>query len=116
MRSKVITFILVVGLAIGLSGTAFAKSSHAKQHVAVGTINSIDANQVVINEKVKGKEQPMTFKLDSSTKKSGNLTTGTPVRIHYRSENNQNIATAISERGNKSAKGGNKTAKTLRKS
>ena len=70
----------------------------------------------MINEKVKGKEQPMTFKLDSSTKKSGNLTTGAPVRIHYRSENNQNIATAISERGNKSAKGGNKTAKTLRKS
>ena len=116
MRLKVKTLALVAALIVALSGSGFAAKNAGDRHVAVGTISSIDNNQVVINEKVKGKEQPMTFKLDSSTKKSGNLTTGTPVRIHYRSENNQNIATAISERGNKSAKGGNKTAKTLRKS
>ena len=116
MKFRVRTLALVAGLIVALSGTGFAAKKSADAHVAVGTITSIDNNQVVINEKVQGKEQPMTFKVDSSTKKSGNLTTGTPVRIHYRSENNQNIATAISERGNKSAKGGNKTAKTLRKS
>jgi len=59
------------------------------------------------NEKVNGKDQPMTFKMDSSTKKIGNVSTGSAVRIHYRTEKNQNIATAVRERGAKSAKAGN---------
>jgi hypothetical protein len=116
MRFKVITLILVTGLAIGLSGTAFGKGSHAKQHVAVGTITSIDANQVVINEKVKGKEQPMTFKLDSSTKKSGNLANGSTVTIHYRAEKNQNVATGVRERAAKAAKTNVKAKSSLKKS
>jgi hypothetical protein len=45
---------IVAGIAVALSVSAFAKESGAK-HVAVGTITSIDANQVVITEKVKGK-------------------------------------------------------------
>ena len=116
MRAKVRTLALVAGLILALSGSGFAAKKSGDRHVAVGTITSIDNNQVVINEKVKGKEQPMTFKIDSSTKKSGNLTTGTAVRIHYRTDNNQNIATEVRERGAKSAKAGNKAAKSLRKS
>jgi hypothetical protein len=116
MRFKVTTLALVAGLIVALSGSGFAAKKSGSGHVAVGTITSIDNNQVVINEKVQGKEQPMTFKLDSSTKKSGNLTNGTAVRIHYRTENNQNVATAINERGAKSAKTNTKTSKSLRKS
>jgi len=116
MRFKVRTLALVAGLIVALSGSGFAAKKGGSAHVAVGTITSIDNNQVVINEKVKGKEQPMTFKLDSSTKKSGNLTTGTAVRVHYRTDNNQNIATAISQRASKSAKTSNKAAKSSRKS
>ena len=116
MRFKVRTLALVAGLIVALSGSGFAARKSGGAHVAVGTITSIDNNQVVINEKVKGKEQPMTFKLDSSTKKSGNLANGTAVRIHYRTENNQNVATAIRERGAKSAKTTHKTAKSLRNS
>jgi len=106
---------MVAGLAVALSGTAFAKDSHAK-HVVVGTITSIDANQVVINEKVKGKEQPMSFKVDSSTEKAGNLANGSTVTIHYRTEKNQNIATAVRERTAKAAKTNVKAKKSLRKS
>jgi hypothetical protein len=106
MSFKVKTLALVAGLIVALSGTGFAAKKNGDKHVAVGTITSIDNNQVVINEKVKGKEQPMTFKLDSSTKRNGNLTTGKMVRIHYRSQNHQNVATAINERGIKHAKKG----------
>jgi hypothetical protein len=113
MTSKVMTLVLVAGLALGLSGSALAKGTHAR-HVAVGTITSIDASQVVINEKVKGKEQPMTFKLDSSTKKMGNLANGSTVTIHYRTDHNQNIATAVRERPAKAAKTNVKAKQSLR--
>src|SRR5215510_14541567 len=98
MTSKLRTFGLIGGLVVTLSITAFAGKQNSAKHIAVGTITSIDANQVVVNEKVKGKEQPVTFRLDPSTQKSGNLKTGSLVTIQYRTENNQNIATSIRER------------------
>ena len=98
MTSKLGTFAFIVGLVVTLSITAFAGKKTSAKHLAVGTITSIDANQVVVNEKVKGKEQPVTFRLDPSTQKSGNLKTGTLVTIQYRTESNQNIATSIRER------------------
>jgi hypothetical protein len=98
MTSKLGTFAFIAGLVVTLSITAFAGKKNSTKHLAVGTITSIDANQVVVTEKVKGKEQPVTFRLDSSTQKSGNLNTGTLVTIQYRTESNQNIATSIRER------------------
>lgn len=98
MKLKVGTLALFATLVFGLSGSVFASKKDAAKHLAVGTIASIDANQVVINEKLKGKEQAMTYKLDSSTQKSGNLAAGSMVTVQYRSENNQNIATAVRER------------------
>jgi hypothetical protein len=115
MRSKVRILALVAALVVALSGSAFAAHKGGGKQVAVGTVTSIDNNQVVINEKVKGKEQPMTFKLNSSTKRSGNLATGSTARIRYRTENNQNIATAIHERGAKAARAGSNAKKPLNK-
>src|SRR6266571_740886 len=104
MISKVRNVALIAGLAAALSGSAFAaQKSGGSKHVAVGTITSIDANQVVVNERVKGKDQQMTFKLDSATRKTGQLANGTPVTIQYRTENSQNIATAVRERSSKTA-------------
>ena len=72
------------------------------KHVAIGTITSIDSNQVVISKKVKGKDQTMTFKMDSSTQKTGSLNNGlAPVTVQYRTENSENIATAVRERKGK---------------
>ena len=115
MKSKIMTVALVAGLAIALSGTAFAKGN-GRKHVAVGTITSMDSNQVVINEKVKGKDQPMTFKLDSSTAKTGNLANGSMVTVHYRTDKNGNVATAIRERKVKAAKTNVKANKSAGKS
>ena len=104
MRSKVRNLLLLGVLTVAMSGSVFAGKKAGSKHVASGMITSIDSNQVVISEKVKGKEQPMTFKLDSSTQKSGSLSTGTPVTIQYRTENNQNLATAVRERSAKPSK------------
>lgn len=102
MRSKVRNLCLLAALTVAMSGSVFAgKQAGSKQagskHIASGTITSIDSDQVVISEKVKGKEQPMTFKLDASTQKSGSLKTGAPVTVQYRTENKQNLATAVRE-------------------
>ena len=98
MQSKGKQAVLVVGLIVALSGMAFAAKKDSGKHIAVGTISSMDANQVVLNQKVKGKDQSMTYKLDPATQKSGNLAAGKPVTIQYRTENNQRIATAVRER------------------
>ena len=106
MRAKMRILSLVAAMVVVLAGSAFAAQKGGNGHVAVGTITSMDNNQVVINEKVNGKDQPMTFKMDSSTKKIGNVAAGSAVRIRYRTDNNQNVATVVRERGAKSAKGG----------
>jgi hypothetical protein len=117
MKLKASTFALIIAVVVALSASAFAAkkdgASTAKK-VAVGTIASIDANQVVINKKVKGKDQPMTYKLDSSTQKTGNLAVGSPVTIQYRTDNNQMVATSVRERSTKSAD--TKPAKPSKKS
>ena len=113
MTSKLTTVAFITGLVVTLSITAYAGKKNSTKHVAVGTITSIDANQVVVNEKVKGKDQPMTFKLDAATQKSGNLNTGTLVTVQYRTEGDQNIATSVRERlsGTVAKKSLTKTAK-----
>jgi Domain of unknown function (DUF5666) len=98
MTSKLGKVALIVGMVATLSISAFAGKKSSGKHVAVGTITSIDANQVVVSEKVKGKDQPMTFQLNSSTQKSGNLKDGTYVTVEYHSESNQNVANSIRER------------------
>jgi hypothetical protein len=112
MTSKLRTFAFVAGLVLTLSVSAFASKKGGSKHLAVGTITSIDANQVVVSEKVKGKDQPMTFKMDSSTQKSGNLQNGTLVTIQYVTQNNENVATSVRERaGDPTASPSTKTNK-----
>jgi hypothetical protein len=103
---------LILALIVTMSGSVFAgkKTGTHAQHMAVGKITSIDPNQVIVSEMVKGKEQTMTYKLESSTQRSGNLTVGTPVTIQYRSENNENVATTLRERSPN-----NTATKSLRK-
>src|SRR5262249_22938436 len=98
MTSKLKKVGFVACLILVLSVSAFAGKKNSGKHVAVGTIASINADKVVVNEKVKGKDQPMTFKLNSSTQKSGDLKDGSYVTVQYHAENNQNVANSIRER------------------
>jgi hypothetical protein len=89
-------------------------SSQAKHqpasHVTQGTIASMDANQLVVNRKGRGKGQQVTFVLNSQTQQTGNLTPGTRVSVQYREENKEKIASAVREVASKSAAKAPKTS------
>jgi hypothetical protein len=104
MRSRVITLALIAGLIVTLSVGAEAAQKKAARHSARGTITSIDANQLVITEKVQGKDKQDTFAMNSATQKTGNPTVGSPVTVQYKTENNQNVATSVRARPVKAAK------------
>jgi hypothetical protein len=112
-------FIWVAGLSVALCAPVLASqktkgtqnppaSSQATKHqpashVTQGTIASMDANQLVLNRKGRGKGQQVTFMLNSQTQQTGNLTTGSRVSVQYREENQQKIASAVREVATKSA-------------
>ena len=74
-----------------------AKTSQPATHFTQGAITSIDANQVVLNQRVRGKAKQVTFMLNPATQRSGNLAVGTRVTVQYREDNNQKIASAVRE-------------------
>ena len=74
-----------------------AKTSQPATHFTQGTIASIDASQVVITNKVRGKDQRVAFSMNAQTLRSGNLVTGTRVSVQYREADNQKTAAAVRE-------------------
>jgi len=74
-----------------------AKTSQPATHFTQGTITSIEANQMVITKKVRGKAKPVSFTIDSQTQRFGNLVVGTRVSVQYREFDHQNIAAAVRE-------------------
>src|SRR5438874_997690 len=90
-----------------------AKTIQPATHFTQGTITSIDANQMVITKKVRGKAEQASFTLNSETQRNGTLAAGTRVSVQYREQNGQNIAAAVRELTVKNAR---KPAKTAFKS
>jgi hypothetical protein len=102
---------LIAGVLFLVSMAGFAANGPAKSrdskssksssvtHQATGTITSVDANNLVISHKVKGKEEQSTFAMNDQTKKQGDLKTGERATVHYRSENGQNVATVVKVSG-----------------
>jgi hypothetical protein len=74
-----------------------AKTSQPATHFTQGTITSIDANQMTISRKVRGKAQQAAFTINSQTQRSCTLAAGTRVSIQYREVDRQNIAAAVRE-------------------
>ena len=77
--------------------SAQAKTPQPATHFTQGTIDSIEANRVVISRKVSGKTAPVSFVMDSQTQRSGNLAAGTRVSVQYRETGAQKIAAAVRE-------------------
>ena len=112
-------FALIGGLSVALCAAALggqhttvnsnppanpqAKSTQPATHFTQGTITSINANEIVITKKVRGKAEQAKFAINSQTQRSGDLTAGHPVTVQYREENQQKIATAVRESGAKEA-------------
>jgi len=90
-----------------------AKTIQPATHFTQGTIASIDANEMVITKKVRGKAKQASFTLNSETQRNGTLAAGTRVSVQYREQNGQNIAAAVRQLTVKNAR---KPAKTAFKS
>ena len=74
-----------------------AKSTQPATHFTQGTITSINANEVVITKKVRGKAEQAKFAINSQTQRNGNLAAGTRVSVQYHEQNGQNIAASVRE-------------------
>jgi len=111
---------LIAGGALALVGTGYAaqtapsapvakqtakSSSKAMTSVTRGRIKSISDTQIIVERKLKTGAKDMTFAINSSTQKQGDLKAGERVIVHYRKDNNQEIATMVKVAKNaKSAK------------
>ena len=74
-----------------------AKTPQPATHFTQGTIDSIEANRLVISRKVRGKTAQVSFVMDSQTQRSGNLAAGIRVSVQYREASSQKIAAAVRE-------------------
>ena len=83
--------LVLTGSSITLAAqTKKPAATHAPaDHMAMGTVKSIDANKLVL----KTKKGDMTFSLGST--KVDNITTGANVQVHYKAEGKDHIATSV---------------------
>jgi len=87
-----------------------AKTSQPATHFTQGTITSIEANQLVITRKIRGKAEQVSFQINSQTQRSGNLVAGNRVSVQYREADHQNIAATVRELLQEAAAKSGKTA------
>ncbi len=116
MRRRATTLLLMGALAmpaIGLAATtrgaqtptsakAASKSAAAATHATRGVVKSVDDSTLVITRPGK-KGGEMTFALNASTHRVGNLAVGAPVSVRYREEGKSYVATAVNGKQAKQA-------------
>lgn len=104
---------LIAGSALALAGSGYTqvsaataqsapaqkkaakKAAKSMTSVTRGTIKSINDSQLVVEKKAKKGSKDTTFVLNSETQKQGDLKVGSPVTVHYRLENKQDVATLV---------------------
>ena len=74
-------------------------------HTAQGVVKSMDASSLVLTEKSK---KDVTFVVDASTKKEGDVAVGSTVHVTYKDDASQHIATDIKRAAAKPAKAAKK--------
>ena len=114
MKSELQRLFWIAGLSVGLCASApagqrvtkanpnppavpQAKITQPATHFTQGTIASIDANQMVVTRKVRGKAQQTAFALTSQTQLTGSLANGARVSVQYHEDRSQKIALAVRE-------------------
>ncbi len=89
--------VLTVGLATWAAADKPAKKEAGK--IATGTVVSFSATSLVVSHGSKGKMTETSFVLTPETKTEGTLKDGEKVEVHYRLENNKNVATKVEAHG-----------------
>jgi hypothetical protein len=110
MRTFRTTIAMAILLGIPAMGLAFtpaasqtkppAKSAApakpaAATHATTGVVKSGDATSLVITHMNGKKSEEVSFALNSTTTKKGDLTVGSTVDVRYRTEGSSNVATAV---------------------
>jgi hypothetical protein len=101
---------LIAGGALALAGTGYAATqasspapaaktakaaNKAMTSVTRGKIKSISDNQIVIERKMKAGTKDFTYAMTPNTQKQSDLKAGDRVVVHYRKDNNKEVATAV---------------------
>ena len=99
---------LVAAPSIGLQAAQGAaktstKAAVAASHATTGTVKSMTADTLVVTRPGK-KGGDLTFTLNGSTQKEGNLAVGSKVSVRYREEGKTMVATAVMAQGSPTAK------------
>ena len=71
-------------------------------HSTTGTVKSVDASTLVITHSGK-KAEDMTFTVNASTQKEGDVAVGAPVSVRYHDEGGTHVAAAIVAKAPKGA-------------
>jgi hypothetical protein len=71
------------------------KTATAAAHSARGVVKSMDASSLVISQKSGKTTREMSFVLDNSTQKEGEVAVGTPVQVTYHNAAKQHVASAV---------------------
>jgi hypothetical protein len=71
-----------------------AANATIANHSTTGTVKSVDASTLVITHAGK-KAEDMTFTVNSSTQKEGDVAVGAPVSVRYHDEGGAHVAAAI---------------------
>ena len=75
------------------AGSTAATTGQAPMHATKGVVKAMDATKLVIRRSPSGPD--MSFALNPSTAREGNVTVGSTVEVRYRTEANQKVATAV---------------------
>jgi hypothetical protein len=70
-------------------------------HHRMGTVDSVTANELILDHRWKGKEEKTRFTLNSDTRKETNVEKGDHVTVYYHLEKGHRIATDLKASGTK---------------
>ena len=96
---KKVLVLLTVLILVGSMAVWAAQAKPAPKPPAArelgGTVVSFSASSLVVSHEVKGNKTEVVFVLNPETQQEGKLAVGEKVTVHYRMENNENVATRV---------------------
>jgi hypothetical protein len=71
------------------------KSTPAESHSTRGVVKSIDSNNLVIERKAGKKKTELTFALDGTTHRAGDINVGSTVAVRYKNDGSRLMAVDV---------------------
>ena len=75
--------------------SASAKATSTATHLTRGVVKSVDSNSLVIERGAGKKKKEMTFALDGTTRRTGDINVGSTVAVRYKNDASKLMALNI---------------------